>query len=150
MRHHGGVLAGDADRDRAANVLRDAFAEGRLTPEEYEERIGRAYQARTYQELDVITADVPRPMPPPQPFPPYPPPAPRTNPKAIGSLVVSLLGSGFCGVGSLVSVVLGHLAMREIRDKGERGDGLATAGLVIGYLGLAGWILLYVLGFSEG
>jgi len=137
------MLAGDADRDRAANVLKEAFAEGRLTPEEYEERIGRAFQARTYSELDVITSDIPRPVPMPPPFHPVPPRPPRTDPKAIASLVCSLVGG--CGVGSVAGIVLGHLAKRDIKRTGDHGDGLATAGLVIGYITLAFTVLMILL-----
>jgi len=59
LRHDGSMLAGDADRERAVNVLKDAFTEGRLNQGEYEERVGRAYQARTYGELTPITRDLP-------------------------------------------------------------------------------------------
>jgi uncharacterized membrane protein len=48
---------------------------------------------------------------------------------------------------SLIGIVCGHMALSEIRRTGERGAGLATAALVIGYLGLAlavGYILLIV------
>jgi hypothetical protein len=62
---------------------------------------------------------------------------PTTSAKAIASLVLSLVYA--CGLGSLAAVVLGHLARGEIRRSGGRigGTGLATAGLVLGYLGLA-------------
>lgn len=64
-------------------------------------------------------------------------PPSTTSAKAIASLVLSLLW--FCGVGSLVAVILGHLARGDIkRSQGRVGGlGVATAGLVIGYLGLA-------------
>ncbi|SCE46599.1 protein of unknown function [Streptomyces sp. DvalAA-14] len=138
------------------HVLKDAFTEGRLTLDEYEDRVGQAYRARTYQELDVLTADVPRPRPPApgpamRPYPyPLPPPPPRTNGKAIAALVCSLAGSGLCGVGSVVAVVLGHSAKREIAANGDDGDGLATAGLWIGYLGIASWALLFVFSVIAG
>jgi hypothetical protein len=67
---------------------------------------------------------------------PYPGPPPATSAKAIASLALSLVY--LCGLGSLAAVVLGHLARGEIRRSGGRiaGTGLATAGLVLGYLGL--------------
>jgi hypothetical protein len=46
------VLASDADRDAAVAVLTDAFAHGRLSSTELEERTGRALAARTHGELD--------------------------------------------------------------------------------------------------
>lgn len=69
--------------------------------------------------------------------------APRTNGMAIASLVCSLV---LCGIGSIVAIILGHIAKRQIRESGgtQQGDGLATAGLVIGYIGLALGLLYLV------
>lgn len=53
------LRASDADRDRVAEILRDALAEGRLGMEEFDERLEAAYQARTYGELVPLTADLP-------------------------------------------------------------------------------------------
>ncbi len=48
-------------------------------------------------------------------------------------------------MGGILAIVTGHLASREIRRTGERGNGLATIGLVLGYLHLAFLLLLLVL-----
>jgi hypothetical protein len=53
------VRASDADRDRVAEVLRDAAGEGRITVDELDERIDRAFAARTHGELAELTADLP-------------------------------------------------------------------------------------------
>ena len=53
------LRAADADRERVAEVLRDALAEGRLDMAEFEERLEQTYQARTYGELAPITRDLP-------------------------------------------------------------------------------------------
>ncbi|WP_055495266.1 DUF1707 domain-containing protein [Streptomyces sp. TP-A0356] len=53
------LRASDADRERVAEVLRDALAEGRLDMEEFEERLEATYKARTYGELAPITRDLP-------------------------------------------------------------------------------------------
>ncbi|GAA3147737.1 hypothetical protein GCM10017687_76150 [Streptomyces echinatus] len=53
------LRASDADRDRVAEILRDALAEGRLDMEEFEERLESAYRARTYGELAPLTRDLP-------------------------------------------------------------------------------------------
>ncbi|MGW1159129.1 DUF1707 SHOCT-like domain-containing protein [Streptomyces sp. NPDC002519] len=53
------LRASDADRERVAEVLRDALAEGRLDMEEFEERLEATYRARTYRELAPITRDLP-------------------------------------------------------------------------------------------
>lgn len=52
-------LAGSADRERTVGVLRAGFTEGRLTQDELDDRIGRAYAARTYADLWKLTADLP-------------------------------------------------------------------------------------------
>lgn len=56
-----GPLASDGDRDAAARVLNEAFAEGRLTADEHGERVRAAYAARTWPELARLTADLPDP-----------------------------------------------------------------------------------------
>ncbi|MFI2432466.1 DUF1707 domain-containing protein [Streptomyces sp. NPDC018693] len=53
------LRASDADRERVAEVLRDALAEGRLDMEEFEERLEATYRARTYGELTPLTRDLP-------------------------------------------------------------------------------------------
>ncbi|MBW8738831.1 MAG: DUF1707 domain-containing protein [Streptomyces turgidiscabies] len=53
------LRASDADRERVAEVLRDALAEGRLDMAEFEERFDATYRARTYGELAPITRDLP-------------------------------------------------------------------------------------------
>ncbi|TXS40619.1 DUF1707 and DUF2154 domain-containing protein [Streptomyces sp. uw30] len=53
------LRASDADRERVAEVLRDALAEGRLDMEEFEERLDATYKARTYGDLAPITRDLP-------------------------------------------------------------------------------------------
>ncbi|MFC4532591.1 DUF1707 SHOCT-like domain-containing protein [Sphaerisporangium dianthi] len=52
------LRASDDDRERVAAVLRDAVADGRLTPDEHEERVERVYTARTLGELAVLTGDL--------------------------------------------------------------------------------------------
>ncbi len=53
------MRAGDADRDRVAQRLGQAYAEGRLDAEEYHERLDAAYRARTHAELEPLVADLP-------------------------------------------------------------------------------------------
>jgi hypothetical protein len=53
------VRASDAERERTVELLRDASAEGRLTLEEFIERMTDAYVARTHAELDELTRDLP-------------------------------------------------------------------------------------------
>jgi hypothetical protein len=56
-----GLLASDADREAVAERLRIAAGDGRLTAAELEERLERAFSARTELELEPLVADLPRP-----------------------------------------------------------------------------------------
>ncbi len=69
----------------------------------------------------------------------YAPPARHTNGLAIVSLVSSLIGF------SLVAVIFGHLALRQLRTRDEAGETAALIGLVLGYLGLAATVVAIVL-----
>jgi Domain of unknown function (DUF1707)/Domain of unknown function (DUF4190) len=119
-----------ADREQAIDVLKTAFADGRLTKDEYEERLGLALGPMTYAELAAITADLPAALsgtlsPPPVYLPP---PANRPlNKMAVASLVCAVLP----GI-PLLAILLGLIAHGQIQERGERGAGLATAGIVIG------------------
>ncbi|GGV43576.1 hypothetical protein GCM10010495_71460 [Kitasatospora herbaricolor] len=53
------MRASDADRERVAELLRDAYAEGRLNVDEHAERIEAAYGAKTLGELAPLTRDLP-------------------------------------------------------------------------------------------
>jgi hypothetical protein len=53
------ILASDAERERSIAVLRGAVCDGRLTLEEFSERVGLAHAARTDQELVSLTRDLP-------------------------------------------------------------------------------------------
>jgi uncharacterized protein DUF1707 len=53
------IRASDEDRDRAATLLREHHAAGRLDAEEFNERLDKAYQAKTVGDLDDIMSDLP-------------------------------------------------------------------------------------------
>jgi hypothetical protein len=55
----GELRASHADRDQVVELLRVAAGDGRLSPEELDDRLERALTARTYAELAVLTADLP-------------------------------------------------------------------------------------------
>jgi hypothetical protein len=64
---------------------------------------------------------------------PYEMPGRRTNTMAIVSLILSLVGL-VTGITAPVGAVLGHLARKQIRQTGEEGEGLALAGIIIGWI----------------
>src|SRR5262245_53824683 len=71
--------------------------------------------------------------------------SPPTNGLAIASMIVSLVGFGPVGA------ILGHIARRQIRERGEQGDGFALAGIIVGWVITAFWVLccgFYIVGFA--
>ena len=139
------MRAASADRERAVDVLKAGFTEGRLTQDEYNERISRAYAARTYGELTAITADLPAgAVPTVFPVPMYQPPV-TTNSLARASLVLGVAEFFTMGLTAIPAIICGHMAKREMRQTGQRGDGLATSGLVLGYMAVIFWGILIAL-----
>lgn len=81
----------------------------------------------------------------PAPPPGYPPYVPRTNGKATASMVLALIGLVLWPTAVVLgplAVIFGHTARREMPLRGETGNGQAVAGLIIGYLLSAFWVLL--------
>jgi class 3 adenylate cyclase len=71
MAEAGGVRIGDAERQAVIDLLRQHTGEGRLTLDEFAERAGEVYAARTREELEAVLADLPegvRPDPPSSPL----------------------------------------------------------------------------------
>ena len=58
----GKLRTSHADREAAIDVLKAAFAQGRLARDEFEARVGQAFAARTHAELAVVTAGLPATM----------------------------------------------------------------------------------------
>jgi hypothetical protein len=78
------IRASDADRDVVVDALREAYTEGRLTADEFDERMSAAYVSRTWGQLRELTVDLPvqpalgadvpgRQLPAPAASPAYPP-----------------------------------------------------------------------------
>ncbi|MDQ1122371.1 DUF4190 domain-containing protein [Microbacterium trichothecenolyticum] len=67
----------------------------------------------------------------------------RTNTLAILSLVASLVGVFVLPfIGQVAGVVLGHVSLSQLKERAEKGRGLAIAGLIVGYATLAIGVLL--------
>jgi len=125
----GQLRAGYADRERAIDVLKAAFAEGRLDQDEYTERVGMVHAARTYGQLTALTADLPigplammtsasqlaaaaqrLPQPPPSAVPVWDPAEGEGPTRGLG-LGLAIL---FCGIAMLCGI-LALLAMMGSR-----------------------------------
>lgn len=138
------MRAANVDRERAIDVLRSGFAEGRLTKEEHDERVAKVYDSRTYGDLAALTSDLPAG---PMPFASVAQPqhvvvaARRTNAMAVAALICGF----FVPFGTLPAVVLGHAARAQIRRTGEGGDGLAIGGLILGWGAIALFAVFFVL-----
>jgi hypothetical protein len=151
------MRASSADRERAIDVLKAGFTEGRLTREELEDREGRVLKARTYGELGALTCDlpagplgglvpssgqVPAVTSGSGPLTAYPAAAASgTNRLAIASLVLAFIPFW----GTLASVICGHFARKQIRERGEGGDGLAITGLIISYASIAVFMVAVII-----
>jgi len=109
-----------------------------------------------------VTSPYPQPAYPAQwPYGGYVPPVgPPTNGLAVGSLVCSVAGLILClvtcGLISLVGALLGHAARRQIRERHEAGDGMALAGIIMGWIGVGlallpcAFYLVVILGAAGG
>jgi uncharacterized membrane protein len=146
VRMSSSMRAAAADRERAVDVLKAGFTEGRLTQDEYNDRMGRAYAARTYGELTALTADLPAGAMPVTWAAPavYQPPV-STNSLARASMILGVAEFFSMGLTAIPAVICGHIAKREMRVTGQRGDGLATTGLVLGYMAIIFWAVVIVL-----
>jgi hypothetical protein len=126
----GKMRAADVDRDRVAGILGTAFTEGRLTRDEYDERLQTAFTARTYADLDQVVADLP--AAPSTELEPVPEET-QTNGLAIASFACGLGQFVFGPLATIPAIVFGHMARSQIRRTGEQGAGLALAGLILGW-----------------
>jgi uncharacterized membrane protein len=134
----GHLRVSDADRDRALAELSEHFQAGRLTAEEFDERSGRALQARTGAELNGLLADLPRPQTavpaPVRPGPRAParlPAGPIAAVVAVGAITaVLVIGAvtaglngglgGHHGAAALVPVLIALLVVRRLAAPGRR------------------------------
>ncbi|WP_439593186.1 DUF4190 domain-containing protein [Microbacterium sp.] len=73
---------------------------------------------------------------------------PKTNTLAIVSLVASIVGFLWIlpFIGNLAGVITGHISLKQIKQTGEGGRGMALAGVIVGWVGL-GILILVALGF---
>ena len=112
---------GDAERDSAAELLREHLAQGRLSAEEFDERVGAALTAKVASDLDPLFSDLPEPRPgqtvvttsayetPPwQRQPAVPAPTPAALPPRSGGAETlrGLTGASWIAIPLIISFVL--------------------------------------------
>jgi hypothetical protein len=76
-----------------------------------------------------------------------PPRVPETNALAIVALVLAIMGLG------PIAAIVGHIARGQIRHRGDSGDGLALAGIIVGWITTALWVAvcgLFAFGAAVG
>jgi len=138
---HGHMRASTAERERAVDVLKAGFAEGRLDQEEYVDRVERAYRSKTYAELAVLIADLPvGPLgaPVPMVLPAQEPPSlPRSHRQPVSGLAITALILGLAafptlGLTAIPAVALGIVAMITAAATGTRGTLIAIIGALAG------------------
>ncbi|MFF5204509.1 DUF4190 domain-containing protein [Streptosporangium sp. NPDC000396] len=66
------------------------------------------------------------------------------NGMAIASLILGIVGLFTCGITSIVGIILGHISLGQIKRTGEEGRGMGLAGLILSYLGIAGYLIVLV------
>jgi hypothetical protein len=117
---HGRFRASDADRERAIETLKVAFAQGRLNRDDLDQRAGQALLARTYAELAGATAHIPaRPAPARRPRAhvrtDWPPPA------LAGPAVVRRRANhwAFTWVLGLATIALPVMMMAALHDRSQ-------------------------------
>jgi len=89
------VRVSDSDREVVAGRLNAAVSEGYLTLEEFTERVGQAYAARTRADLNGLLSDLPGPAPvAASQVEPYRPPEQRTRPRGPNSIAVGSIKKG--------------------------------------------------------
>jgi ABC-type lipoprotein release transport system permease subunit len=67
---------------------------------------------------------------------------------AVASLVLGIFWLFW--IGSVLALVFGYIARNQIRQRPQKGAGLATAGIVLGYIGVAVFAFFFILGFIAG
>ena len=146
---HGHLRASHADRERAIDVLKAAFAEGRLDQDEYTDRVGQVQVSRTYADLGALVADLPvgpfgtlapapsadgpLPVPSPPPSPPQLRPSQRASmtPLVIAALIAAIMAP------TIAIPVLAVVACINVARSGPgrpRRVRLAVAGVILALL----------------
>ena len=102
---------------------------------------GSSYSAQSYSQNNAYAANAQYAGGPGYVYQQLPP----TNVLAIVGMCASIFGvisSVF--IGGIAGIIMGHIDRKQIKERGERGDGMAIAALWVGYIGTILWILFWV------
>jgi hypothetical protein len=76
------------------------------------------------------------------------PPTRSTNTLAIVAMILALLGLMACGLLAGAGAICGHIALNQVRERNEEGEGFAKTGIIVGWIGVGLWVvgaIVYVL-----
>jgi hypothetical protein len=142
----GGLRASDAERDAVAAELRQHLEDGRLTMEEFSERLDEVYAARTHGQLARARRELPALAPT---APPPPVPGLGRRPGSLARSIVGLASPSLISIGvwfasghqggdfwpGWVILASGAVALRRFSRRGR----CARRGAAVGRLGMDGW-----------
>ena len=124
------MRASRGDREHVIEVLKAAFVQGRLDKDEFDLRVGRVLESRTYADLTALTADIPAPLTTPRPLPPASEPASKKK-KAAAALTCATL-----------ALLAGVVAVPPLPDGSFAEMMVITAIFVLFGIVGTGWFLL--------
>jgi Domain of unknown function (DUF1707) len=136
----GQLRTSHADRERAIDVLKAAFVQGRLTKDEFDLRVGQVVASRTYADLDALTADIPEGVISAQPSAEH-----AREPGRVLSFKTAARVGAVCAVPSMASAAAvlaqssGVPAVAGVLLVGL--TGLFVAGLLAALLMLLSWVV---------
>lgn len=125
----GHLRAAHADREHAIEVLKTAFAQGRLDKDELDARVGQAFASRTYAELAALTADIPAAPAAAGP------PAARSSSTPARTLAKAARRAGLCMLAAFALVGVMALTNAEIFAALAYYCGIAAVIAASGFLG---------------
>jgi Domain of unknown function (DUF1707) len=141
---HARLRASAADREQAIEVLKAAFVQDRITKDELDQRIGKVLASRTYDDLDVLTADIPAGLIRARPAQPARRPDEGKMPIRRASTVVA--GTGFV----LTETALAALPHYPVSALGALVAGSVIGAFAAGLLAMLLTLIKWVLDRSSG
>jgi hypothetical protein len=141
---HARLRASAADREQAIEALKAAFVQDRITKDELDQRIGKALASRTYDDLDVLTADIPAGLPRAQPAEP-------ARGSADGKKLIRRASAAAAGTGFVMTeAALAALPHYPVSALGALAAGSVIGAFAAGLLAVLLTLIKWVLDRSSG